>query len=202
MNYDALYDRILQRVDTEAYLAWADSVPEAQRAAMAELGAAIQSPEFDPDQGRALARRYLESGRIDRLMYLSALHVIAMSPAVKDFGEAARLVAEREQLALSIGGPDLDLHLAGVDRHRGALAFYQGHYGVALDYFSRAFERQRSPGNLSNVLTTLIRLGDEAEARELFARVRQSLPTALVSALETMVRLDPDLALLRAELRP
>lgn len=202
MNYEALYDRILQRVDTDAYLAWADSVPESQRAAMAELGAYIQSPEFDPGLGRTMARRMQESGRIDRLMYLSALHVIAMSPGVKDYSEAARLVAEREQLALSLGGPDLDIHLAGVDRHRGALAFYQGHYGVALDYFSRAFERQRSPGNLSNVLTTLIRLGDVDEARELLGRVRQSLPATLVSALETMIQLDPDLALLRVESRP
>ena len=166
---------------------------------MAEIGAAIQSSSFEAHTGRAMAREFLDSGRIDRLMYLSALHVIAMSPAVKDFSEAARLVAEREQLALAMGGPDLDMHLAGVDRHRGALAFYQGHYGVALDYFSRAFERQRSPGNLSNVLSALIRLGDVTEARELYARVRCSLPVALVSGLDTLISLDPDLALLRTE---
>ena len=79
------------------------------------------------------------------------------------------------------------------------LAFRLGSYEVALDYFSRAFERQRSAGNLSNVLATLIRLGDEGEARELLQQVQRSLPTALVTELNRLIALDPDLSLLRTE---
>lgn len=200
MNYDALYDRILRKVDQGAYLAYADAVPEDQQAAMAELGAYIQSPGFDPATGRELAHRFHRDGRIDRMMHLSALHVIAASPAVGDYSLAARLIAEKEMEALAQGGPLLQQRLASVDRHRGALAFLTGQYEVALDYFSRAFERQRSPGNLGNVLAALIRLGDTDDARELLAEVRRGLPSTLVSALDDMIRVDADLALLRTEL--
>ena len=202
MNYETLYDRILRRVDQGAYLAYADAVPKSQQAPMAEIGAYIQSPGFSPATARALAKRFHAQGRIDRIMYLSALHVIAMSPSVKDYTEAARLIAEKEVEAMNIGGPDLQVHLASVDRHRGAIAFLNGNYDVALDYFSRAFERQRSAGNLGNVLAALIRLGDVDEARELLGRIRQGLPARIVTTLDEMIELDPDLALLRTESRP
>ncbi len=200
MNYDALYDRILRKVDQGAYLAWADAVEPSQQSAMAELGAYIQSAQFDPSVGRQMARSMHEAHQIDRISYLSALHVIAASPAVRDYTEAARLIAEKEIEALALGGPRISENLASVDRHRGALAFLTGNYDVALDYFSRAFERQRSAGNLGNVLAALIRLGDVSEARSLFGRIRTSLPASLVSTLEDMICLDPDLALLRTEL--
>ena len=80
------------------------------------------------------------------------------------------------------------------------LAFLQGHYDVALDYFSRAFERQRSAGNLSNVLATLLRLGDIAEAVDLYRQVAAGLPEPLVDQLDHIIRVDPDLARLRPEL--
>jgi hypothetical protein len=70
---------------------------------------------------------------------------------------------------------------------------------VALDYFSRAFERQHTAGNLSNVLATLIRLGDVAEARALVRQVRDNLAPLLVADLNQMIDQDPDLALLRLE---
>jgi hypothetical protein len=199
-NYEALYDRILCRVDQGAYLAWADAVDPSQQPAMAEIGAYIQSPGYRPQTARQLAQEFHRSGKIDRIMYLSALHVIAMSPAVSDYTEAARLIAEKELTAIQQGGPRLQVHLASVERHRGALAFLSREYGVALDYFSRAFERQRSPGNLGNVLAALIRLGDVAEARELLGRIRGGLQPKLVSALDDMIRIDPDLALLRPEI--
>ena len=202
MNYDTLYDRILRRVDRGAYLAYADAVPAEQQAAMAELGAYIQSPGFQPETGRELARRFHSEGRIDRLMYLSAMHVIAMSPAVKDYAEAGRLIADKELEAMKLGGPRLQENLASVDRHRGALAFLNGSYDVALDYFSRAFERQRSAGNLGNVLAALLRLGDVAEARELLVGIRSGLPDRIVRALDDMIQIDPDLALLRTETSP
>jgi len=200
LNYEALYDRILHRVDQGAYLAWADAVEAGQQAPMAEIGAYIQSPGFRPQTARQMAHEFHRAGRIDRVLYLSALHVIAMSPAVSDYTEAARLIAEKELVAIQQGGPRLQVHLASVDRHRGALAFLLKQYEVALDYFSRAFERQRSPGNLGNVLAALIRLGDVSEARELLSRIQGGLQPELVSALDEMIRIDPDLALLRMEL--
>jgi len=200
VNYEALYERILRRVDHGAYLAYADAVPDAQQAPMAEIGAYIQSPGFLPGTGRELARRFHAEGRIDRIMYLSALQVIAMSPAVGDYAEAARLLAEKELAAITVGGPDLQLHLASVDRHRGAIAFLKGSYDVALDYFSRAFERQRSAGNLGNVLAALVRLGDVDEARSLLSRIRSGLPDTIVDALNDMIQIDTDLALLRTEI--
>ena len=200
MDLDRLYDRILARVDHSAYLALADAVPAAQREAMSEIGALVQTPGVSADRARARAAALHAEGRIDRLMLLSALHVIAMSPGVRDYAEAARLIGEREQLALGQGGPELPLHLASVERHRGALAFYQGQYEIALDYFSRAFERQRSAGNLSNVLITLLRLGEPDEALSLFRQVRATLPAPLVDALVELIRADPDLAPLRPEL--
>ena len=100
---------------------------------------------------------------------------------------------------MAMGGPRLADNLASVDRHRGVLAFLQGHYGIALDYFSRAFERQHTSGNLANVLAALIRVGDLDEAKELLAQVRSALNPHLISSLNEMIDQDPDLSLLRAK---
>lgn len=200
--YDALYDRILRKVDAQAYLPWFDQVEPGQRAAAGELDALLQTPGFDAPTARALARRLHDEGRIDRVVLHSTLHVIAASPHVADFEEAHRQVAAQELAALRLGGPRKAANLASVDRHRGVLAFLMAEYEVALEYFSRAFERQRSAGNLSNVLAVLLRLGDLDDARGLLAQVRATLPARLVADLERIVSLDPDLALLRAELDP
>lgn len=201
MDHQALYERILSQVDGQAYLAYADAVSPDQRAAMAALGAQIQAADFSPEAVRAEARAAHAAGQIDAFNLLSVLHVVASSPSVKDFGEAARLIAEKELLALRMGGPELGGRLASVERHRGALSFLLGNYEQALDYFSRAFERQRSAGNLANVLNALIRLGDRQEAVELLAQVRGGLPAPLVRDLEQMIQVDPDLATLRRELQ-
>lgn len=197
MDHRKLLDRILSAVDREAYLPLADAVDPAQRAAMQQVQTALQADDFDPVRVRALAHRLHGEGRIDRVMLHSALHVIAASPKVKDYGEAARAVADQEHAALELGGPNLDANLASVDRHRGVLAFVMGRYEVALDYFARAFERQRSAGNLTNVLATLLRLGDEGEARDLLDQVRHTFPESLVAQVDTLIDADPDLALLR-----
>jgi len=197
MDYAALFDRILTAVDETAYLPLADSVDPAQREAMGQVEAKLREPDFDPEEARDLARGLHQQGRIDEVMLLSALHVIAASPRVKDYVEAARLAAEQEMVSLRLRGPNLQANLASVDRHRGVLAFMMGAYDVALDYFTRAFERQHTPGNLANVMATLLRLGDEQEAAGLLDQVRSSFPAALVSALELMIAEDPDLALLR-----
>ncbi len=201
-RYNELYDRILRKVDEVAYLPLVDQVEPGQREALGAYEALLRSPDFSADAARALVRRLSAEGRIDRVVALSCLHAIEAHPRVKNYAEAARLVGEQELAALEMGGPSLGRNLASVDRHRGVLAFLLGNYDVALDYFSRTFERERSAGNLSNVLATLLRLGEEEEARELLAQVRGSLPRPLVAALLDLIRLDPDLALLRTEIHP
>lgn len=199
MDLEALFDRISAAVDQQAYLPYADAVPPEQQEAMSLVQAALQDPDTTGSQCRTLAERLHEDGRIDKVMLFSALHVIAASPKVNDFEEAARLVGQQELAAWDRGGPDLDHALASVERHRGVLAYLKGNHRVALDYFTRAFERQRSPGNLANVLATLLSLGEEREAQELYRRIRRTFPEGLVAALSEMVQVDPDLQLLRSE---
>jgi len=202
LDYAALIDRIMGEVDADAYLPYADAVDPAQQAAMAKIEAAMAQPNFHPDQVRSLVHSLHANGEIDRVHQLSAMHVISASPQVADYDEAARLAAAQEQAAIELGGPRLQANLASVERHRGVLAFVQERYEVALDYFSRAFERQHSAGNLSNVLATLIRLGDISEARDLIHQIRTTLPTPLVQGLDRIIDADPDLALLRTEVSP
>ncbi len=197
MDLEALFDRILHAVDEQAYLTPAANVDPAQQQAMAEIGGAIQADDTDAEYLRGMIRRYHREGRIDRVMMLSALHVVAAHPSVADWAEAARLAAEQEQAAMELGGPRLQANLASVERHRGVTAFLQGHFEIALDYFSRAFERQHSAENLGNVLCCLLALGETDDALDLLGRVRRSLPTGLVAELEERIIRDPDLALLR-----
>jgi tetratricopeptide (TPR) repeat protein len=202
VDHADLYERILRRVDEQAYLPLADSVDPAQKDAMASIQRMITAHGFDPEATRQHVLRLAREGRIDQVMKHSALHVIAASPAVRDYTEAARQVGEQELAAMRLGGPRLAIHLASVERHRGVLAFLLGQYELALDYFSRAFERQRSPGNLANVLTTLLRLGELEEATDLLHQIRGTLPRPLVMELDRMIQVDPDLATLRSEITP
>jgi tetratricopeptide (TPR) repeat protein len=199
VDYDALYERILGQVDQAAYMALADVVDPSQRDAMVEIEGQLRDPTLPPYTTEALIKRFHQDGLIDRVHMLSALHVLAASPKVGDLERAAKYVAEQEMAAMAQGGPRLSANLASVDRHRGVIAFLQGHFGVALDYFSRAFERQHSAGNLSNVLACLLRLGDIDEARDLLQQVRSLLSSQLVADLNERINTDPDLALLRME---
>ena len=199
MDYQAIFARIRTTVDARAYMTPAASVDPAQRHTLEAIQGALRRPEFDISRIRADIRADHASGAIDRVMMLSALHVVACHPRVADWEEAARLVGEQEFAALELGGPRLQGNLASVDRHRGVLAFLRGHYDVALDYFARALERQRSSENLQNILCTLIRLGDESDARELLNRIRGGFPVDLVHSLDHAILNDPDLALLRDE---
>lgn len=202
MDYEALLDRILRTVDDEAYLPLADVAEQDQRAALDEIGRALQQPGLDADRLRARARQLHDLGALDEVNLYSALHVIAAHPRINQLDEAAAMAARQEMAALRKGGPRLQANLASVERHRGVIAFLQGSTDVALDYFSRAFERQRSAGNLANVLACLLRLGDEADALDLLRQVRDAFPAELVAALDDMIRRDPDLALLRPEVQP
>ncbi len=197
MNYQELLERVLKGVDRQAYAVPTQHVDPDQRAAGAEFEAALADPSFDPETVKALVLRLHAQGRLDRVLTLSCLSSLAAHPRVGDHSEAARLAGEQEMAALDLGGPYLDLNLSAVDRHRGVLAFLRGHYEVALDYFSRALERHRSGENLGNVLCTLLRLGEEDEARDLLTRIRTAFPNDVVTDLEIMIQRDPDLALLR-----
>lgn len=199
MNYEELFSRILKRVDSDAYLASTEAIDARQQAAIAEIEASRRDPSQSADQVRALIRRLHADGRIDQVLMYSALHVLAASPKVKDYAEAAAMAAAQEMAALQLGGPRLQHNLASVERHRGVLAFLSSRYDVALDYFSRAFEREHSATNLSNVLATLLRLGDVADAEDLLRQVRSSFPAAMVAELDGMIAADPDLALLRTQ---
>ena len=199
MDYQAILDRILATADERAYLTPFSHVDSRFQGALAEVRTDLQSADFDPDRTRALVARLHDEGRLDRVHYFSALHVVAASPRVRDYAEAARLVAEQEMAALELGGPGLESNLASVDRHRGVLAFLRGQYEVALDYFTRSLERQRSAENLGNILCALIRLGEHDEATELLDQIRSSFPSDLVDELDSIIASDPDLIPLRME---
>ncbi len=199
MNYEELVHRILHRVEEQAYHLEHQDLDEDQVAAINIALRALQDPTQGPEIARAMALAFSEQGQIDKVNTLSLLHVIAASPQVADYAEASRLVAEQELAVLARGGPRLQQNLASVERHRGVLAFKLGRYDVALDYFSRAFERQHIPGNLANVLSALLRLGDVHEARDLHNQVLSAFPDAFTKELQRMIQSDPDLALLRME---
>ena len=194
IDYQALLDRILDAVDQRAYFTPTAHLGAGRLPKFEEL---LARADLDPDEARAYVHREHAAGRIDRVVLLSALHAIACHPAVAEWEEAARLVGEQELAALELGGPRLQQNLASVDRHRGVLAFLRGHFEVALDYFARAFERERSAENLTNILCTMLRLGEEEEAWDLLREVRRAFPQALVEEIDRNIESDPDLALLR-----
>lgn len=197
IDYRALLDRILDAVDERAYFTPTAHLDDGQGAMLPAFQQALAQPGFDPDEVRAYVQREHDAGRVDRVVMLSALHAIACHPAVAEWEEAARLAGEQELAALELGGPRLQKNLASVDRHRGVLAFLRGHFEAALDYFARAFERERSAENLTNILCTLLRLGEETEAWDLLREVRRAFPPELVAEIDTSIQTDPDLALLR-----
>lgn len=199
MPYRSILDRIFEAVDQQAYLTPVHRIqgPEAQ--ALAVFKAALAEPDFEAEEVRRLVDRLHEEGRLRATTRFSALHIIAAHPRVANFAEAARLVGEQELAALDESGPSLHADLASVDRHRGVLAFLKGHYEVALDYFSRALDRERSAENLCNILCCLIRLKELDEAGALWTQIQSSYPDDLVDELGRIIQQDPDLALLRTE---
>ncbi len=196
MDTSSLLQRILNSVDVHAYQAPVSSVPEAQRPAIEQIRAALTEAR-DPARARQLAQKYFDEGALDLVQYYSAMHVIAASPLVSDWEEAARLAGAQELAAIRRGGPNLQQALASVDRHRGVVAFLNDAPDVALEHFTSAMERERSPENLGNILCTLLRLGELDEAEQIVATVRDTLPPSFVDALLNRIELDPDLAALR-----
>ena len=199
MNVAHILDRILHQVDRSAYLTPTAGADGRYREALELVRRALLDPDTDPGTCRALALGLHAEGRLDKVHLHSALHVIAAHPSVADYVEAARQVAEQEMAAFEQGGTNLESNLASVDRHRGVLAFLQNRYDVALDYFTRALERQRSVENLGNILCALIRLGEDEHAFALAAQVRDVFPDSFVVQLEQRIDADPDLINLRSQ---
>lgn len=189
--------RIRAALRSRTYLVPAEHVPAGQRAALASIAGALGDPASDPAAVRLRVLQLRAAGKLDRVSSLSALSVLAASPAVRDYPEALRLAAQQELAALEEGGPDLGLQLASAARHRGVVFFLLGHHGHALDWFTRALERQRSVENVGNVLATLLRLGDLAEARQMLEGLRTSLTADQWAELRAHVHADDDLERLR-----
>ena len=202
LNFESLFARIKDAVDSSAYLVPTGSVDPRQRESMTRISSLIGDASVSPEDIRSLIECAFEEKRIDAVNRLSALHVLAASPRVKDYAEAARLAGEQEMAALTMGGPRLEDNLASVDRHRGVLAFLTGHPTIALDHFTRALERQRSPENVGNVLATLLKLGELDEAETILKQVRRTLSSPMVQQLDRIIDQDPDLAVLRAPEQP
>lgn len=199
MDLDALFARIYQAVDEVAYLTPVSQVDPTQQAAMSAILETFGSTEFDVNVcGDVIAKAY-RAGHIDKVMMYSALHVLHAHPEVSNYTEAQRMVGLQEMAALEQRGPRLDYNLASVERHRGVLAFVQGHADVALDYFTRALERERTAENLGNVLCALARLEELVEARVILDSARRALPDGLVHQLNQRIESDPDLAVFRRE---
>ena len=199
MQYREILDRILNAVDQDAYLTPTHRIGGPEGQALAVFRQAMSAADWEPEAVRGLLLRMHDEGRLRRVTYLSALHIVAAHPKVGNWVEAARLTGEQELAALDEGGPDLSANLASVDRHRGVIAFMKQHYELALDYFARALERERTAENLGNILCTLVRLHEIDEAASLLAQIQASYPGPLVDELTDIIERDPDLALLRAE---
>ena len=201
MDYNAILERILNTVDREAYRFSGAHLPQPDAAAQRKVHEALANPAIDLDVIQRLVDQLHADGEIDEIVRLSLLFVVAAHPRAKDYGRAGQLLGERETAIWAMSDraneADLERLLAAVDRHRGALAFLMGRYAHALDHFARALERERAANNLQNVLATLLRLGEEDDARSLLGQIRQSYPAPVVEHLDRVIQQDPDLALLR-----
>lgn len=197
MDYRDALGRIRAVVRRAHYLVPIDAAPAAQRAALREIAGLMAAPEADPEAIRRRIHQLHAAGRLDRVRKLSALGVLAASPLVHDLAEAARLAGQQELAALEDGGPHRDAGLASADRHRGVVAWLVGRPEVALEWFTRALEREHSAENLGNVLAALVRLGEQGEARAMLAELRAGLPEPIRSALAARVAEDEDLSALR-----
>ena len=197
MDYRRVLDQIRSTVRRGSYLVPASAPAGPQREVLAGIAQAIADPSRDPDSLRRRIHQLHAAGRIDRVMMLSALGVLAASPRVRDYAEAARLAGQQELAALEQGGPDKEAYLASADRHRGVLAYLLGRYDVALDWFGRALAKERSAENLGNVLAALVRLGDLPAARELRDGAVTHFPEEVAEQLAQRIAHDEDLVRLR-----
>jgi hypothetical protein len=197
VSYQATLKRIHEAVFARAYVVPTAHLEPEQRALLAGLASTIEQPDFEPAEARQQVEDWFSEGRIDGPMRYSALGVIAASPAVGDLQAAAEFASLQEMAAWELGGALLGTRMASVERHRGVISFLLGRYDIALERFVGAMERERSAENLCNVLSTLVRLGEEAEARALLADVRAAFPEEIRRGVEEGLQRDGDLHGLR-----
>lgn len=197
MDVRRILNRIRETVRQSPYLVPLGAAAGPQRDVLAPVVRAIADPDADPDEVRQRIHQLHAAGRIDRVMMLSALGVLAASPLVRDYAEAARLAGQQELVALDAEAELRARYLASADRHRGVLAYLLGCYEVALEWFAQALARESSAENLGNVMAAMIRLGRIDEALELQQRVEHTFPREVVAGLRKRVEHDDDLVRLR-----
>ncbi|MEN0067486.1 MAG: hypothetical protein AAGA48_35470 [Myxococcota bacterium] len=197
MDVRRILNRIRETVRQSPYLVPLSAAEGPQAAVLEPIVRAIEDPDSDPDELRQRIHQLHAAGRIDRVMMLSALGVLAASPLVRDYPEAARLAGQQELVALDAEGDLRRRYLASADRHRGVLAYLLGHYETALDWFAQALQREATAENIGNVLSTMIRLGRIEEAIEVRAGVTKTFPPEVLAQLERRVAADDDLVRLR-----
>jgi tetratricopeptide (TPR) repeat protein len=197
MDYDHILARIRATLDDGSYLTPIARVLEDDRAALEEVGRLLHDEDVEAHVVRCRIQQLHGAGRLTRTTKLSALGVLAASPKVRDFAEAARLAGQQEFVALEEGGDLRDARLASADRHRGVLAFLMGRPEVALDWFSHAFHREATAENLGNILAAMLRLQEADAAIELVRKAACQLSPEQFEALGQRIETDDDLAALR-----
>jgi hypothetical protein len=197
VSYQTTLGRIHEAVFGRAYVVPTAHLEPDQRLLMEGLAKTIERPDFSPGEVRQQVEDWFAEGRIDLPMKYSAMGVIAASPAVRDLRAATEFASLQEMASWDLGGALLSTRQASVERHRGVISFLLGRYEVALERFVDAMERERSAENLCNVLSTLVRLGEETEARDLLHDVRTAFPEDIRRGVEEGLERDGDLHGLR-----
>ena len=103
MDYQHILLRIRAAVRRGSYLVPTGGVPPAQRAALRRSPTRLRRPTPIRSRSGSGFISSQASGRIDHVMKLSALGVLAASPLVGDLAEAARLASQQEFAALEPG---------------------------------------------------------------------------------------------------
>lgn len=168
--------------------------PEVSTTLLGTLGArALDINDFE-----RTIQRYMDAGRLDRLLALEWRALGRAHASVRDFDTANDCLNELERHVLAAGGPRRDPFLAGIARHRAWICFQRREYTEALQRLGDALAHELSPYNLQLVLCVLVRLGAFDEVRQLMDTVRRESPVAFLEALLDGIRADPDLVILNA----
>lgn len=166
-----------------------------------EASAALERASFggvtSPSEVRAQVEELYAQGRIGALSRLEWLIVVASRPDVRDWPEAMRLLGELERLTWDMDDERRTQNLAAIARHRGVVAYLEGHYAVALEYFLDAVNKAPTLPNLHNAICVTLKLSGEEEARGLYSYIQSVIPEEAAQALAERVNRDPDLFPLR-----
>lgn len=165
-----------------------------------EASGALYRAAFDgvtsPDEVRALVEAHHAQGRIGLLARLEWLTLLASRPDVQDWPGAMRLLGEMERLTWTMDDERRNQNLASIARHRGVVAYLEGHYSVALEYFLDAVNRVLTLPNIHNLLCVTLRLSGRDAAQGLYAYIQSLIPEDAARDLAERIHQDPDLILL------